>query len=106
MDPIRTAATALAALWLVTAAVPAPAGGRTVVGTVTKLDPAAGKITVTDGKGVPWNFKAGRGSGIELSRFAVGETVRVEIARATPLNMMSAADILRKGDTVTSVRRE
>ncbi len=78
---------------------------RIVVGTITKLDPAARTLTVKDGAGVPWNFRVDAGAGIDLRVFRAGDAVRVEIRRGTPPNMMSAADILRKGDTVTPIRR-
>ena len=74
---------------------------RTVVGKISLLDPAARTFSVTDGIGTMWNFKVGEGSGIELPALKVGDRVEVTIARATPLNMMSAADVLKKGDRVT-----
>ncbi len=77
-----------------------PAEERTVVGRISRLDLAARTFSVTDGKGTGWNFKADEGSGIELSTLKVGDRVQVTIARATPLNMMSAADVLKKGDRV------
>lgn len=76
---------------------------RTVVGRISRLDPAAGTFTVTDGAGAGWNFKVEKGSGIELSKLKAGDRVEVKIARATPRNMMSAADLLKKGDKVTVV---
>lgn len=76
------------------------AEGRTVVGRILRLDPAAGTLTVTDPAGKGWNFKVEEGSGIDLSGLAIGLRVEVTIARATPLNMMSAADLLKKGDRI------
>ena len=92
-----------AAAWIVLGAAAAVAGGRTVIGTVTRLDPPARTLTVKDDAGVPYAFKVDRKAGIDLRRFKIGDRVRVDIARATPPNMMSAADILRQGDTVTPV---
>ncbi len=79
------------------------AEGRTVVGRISALDPAAGTVSVTDAAGKGWNYRVEKGSGIDLSAFRIGDRVEVTIARATPLNMMSAADLLRKGDRVRIV---
>lgn len=76
---------------------------RTVVGRITRLDPDAGTLTVTDAVGKGWNFRVDEESGIDLDGLEVGERVEVTISRATPLNMMSAADILKKGDKVAVV---
>jgi hypothetical protein len=73
---------------------------RTVVGRISRLDTEARTLSVTDGMGTMWNFKVDEGSGIELSTLKVGDRVEVRIARATPLNMMSAGDVLKKGDKV------
>ncbi|MDA8121037.1 MAG: hypothetical protein M0Z38_00535 [Deltaproteobacteria bacterium] len=74
---------------------------RIVVGRISRLELATRTFSVTDGMGTGWNFKVDEGSGIELSTLEVGDRVEVRIARATPLNMISAADVLRKGDSVT-----
>lgn len=82
------------------AALPAAAGGRTVVGTITAVNPQEGTFSVTDGMGVRWNYKVLSDVEIDLSGFREGDHVTVSIARATPPNMMSAADYFRKGDTL------
>ena len=79
------------------------AGERTVIGRITKLDPAARTFAVTDGTGTGWNYKVAADAEIDLHEFKVGDRVSVTISRATPLNMMSAADIVRKGDKVDLV---
>jgi hypothetical protein len=91
---------AAAALLLSASPVPANAEERTVTGRITFLDPAAGTFTVTDATGTGWRYKVARDAGIDLHAFAVGDRVTVTIARATPRNMVSAADVLRKGDKV------
>jgi hypothetical protein len=73
---------------------------RTVTGRIAILDPAAKTFTVTDGTGTGWNFKVARDAQIDLHALKVGDRVTVTISRATPRNMMSAADVLRKGDKV------
>jgi len=83
--------------------VPAHAEERTVVGTIVALDTANRTLTVKDGKGVPWNYKVDRDAGIDLKEFKEGDRVSVTIGRATPLNMITAADRLRKGDRVTKI---
>lgn len=84
----------------VAAALPAGAGGRTITGTIAAVDPQAGTFSVTDESGVRWNYKVLTGVEIDLGKFRVGDHVTVSIARATPPNMMSAADYFRKGDTL------
>ena len=93
----------LGAFLLATGAVPAFAEERTVVGTIVALDTANRTLTVRDGKGVPWNYKVDRDAGIDLGKFTTGDRVSVTIGRATPLNMITAADRLRKGDRVTKI---
>jgi hypothetical protein len=91
---------AAAILFLVAAAQPAVAGGRTVTGTVSMVDAASGTLTVTDAAGVSWRYRVERDAGIDLAGLRVGDRVAVTIARPTPLNMITAADLLRKGDRV------
>lgn len=73
---------------------------RTITGRITILDPAGRTFTVTDGTGTGWNYKVAGDAEIDLHAFQVGDRVTVTISRATPRNMMSAADVLRKGDKV------
>jgi hypothetical protein len=94
---------ALGALLLAMGAVPAHAEERTVVGTVVMLDASDRTLTVQDGKGVKWNYIVDRDADIALGDFQEGDRVSVTIGRATPLNMITAADRLRKGDRVTKV---
>ncbi len=104
--PYGSSGIGLAALLLVVllaafaAAPPAGAEGRTVVGTITAVDPQERTFSVTDGMGVRWNYKVLSDAGVELAAFREGDHVTVSIARATPPNMMSAADYFRKGDTI------
>ncbi len=84
-------------------AVPATAEERTVVGTIERLDAAERTLTVKDGKGVAWNYRVDRDAGIPLEGLEVGDRVSVTIGRPTPLNMITAADRLRKGDRVTKI---
>jgi len=84
-------------------AVPALAEERTVVGTIVALDTANRTLTVKDGKGVPWNYKVDRDAGIDLGKFETGDRVSVTIGRPTPLNMITAADRLRKWDRVNKI---
>jgi len=93
----------LGAFLLAVGAVPALAEERTVVGTIVTLDTANRTLTVKDGKGVPWNYKVDRDAGIDLGEFKTGDRVSVTIGRPTPLNMITAADRLRKGDRVTKI---
>lgn len=79
---------------------PAAAEERTVVGTIARLDPAGGVLIVRDAAGATWSYKVAADAGIDLSVFRPGDRVRVSIGRATPLNMITAADLLRKGDRV------
>ena len=79
---------------------PAAAGERTVVGTIVRLDPAGGALVVRDAAGASWSYKVDADAGIDLSPFRPGDRVKVSIGRATPLNMITAADRLRKGDRV------
>ncbi len=87
-------------LFLAATALPAGAEGRTVIGTVSAVDAAAGTLTVTDAAGVSWSYRAERGAGIDLSDLRAGDRVAVTIARPTPFNMINAADLLRTGDRV------
>jgi hypothetical protein len=93
----------LGALLLAIGAIPALAEERTVVGTIVSLDKADRTLTVKDGKGVHWNYKVDRDAGIDLGEFKTGDRVSVTIGRPTPLNMVTAADRLRKGDRVTKI---
>ena len=79
---------------------PAFAEERTVVGTIVRLDPARGVLVVQDAAGASWSYKVEVDAGIDLSVFRPGDRVKVSIGRATPLNMITAADPLRKGDRV------
>ena len=81
---------------------PSPAGaeGRTVTGTIVRIDAGAGTFTVKDAAGAAWSYKVERDAGIDLGPFREGDRVAVTIARPTPLNMITAADLLRKGDRV------
>ncbi|MHB1041129.1 MAG: hypothetical protein ACYDAX_00270 [Desulfobacteria bacterium] len=82
---------------------PAAAEERTVVGTIVRLDPAEGVLVVRDAAGASWSYKVEADAGIDLSVFRPGDRVKVSIGRATPLNMITAADLLRKGDRVEKV---
>ena len=82
---------------------PAAAEERTVVGTIVRLDPAGGVLVVRDAAGASWSYKVEADAGIDLSAFRPGDRVKVSIGRATPLNMITAADLLRKGDRVEKV---
>ena len=79
---------------------PAAAEERTVFGTIVRLDPAGGVLVVRDAAGASWSYKVEADAGIDLSAFRPGDRVKVSIGRATPLNMITAADLLRKGDRV------
>lgn len=79
---------------------PTGAEERTVVGTIVRLDPAGGVLVVRDAAGASWSYKVEADAGIDLSAFRPGDRVKVSIGRATPLNMITAADLLRKGDRV------
>jgi len=79
---------------------PAVAEERTVVGTIVRLDPAGGVLVVRDAAGASWSYKVAADAGIDLSVFRPGDLVKVSIGRATPLNMITAVDLLRKGDRV------
>lgn len=76
------------------------AGGRTVEGTIVRLDAASRALSVKDALGTVWHFTVDRNAGIDLRRFGEGKRVSVSIRRATPLNMSSIADRIRKGDRV------
>ena len=82
---------------------PAVAEERTVVGTIFRLDPAGGVLVVRDAAGASWSYKVEADAGIDLSAFRPGDRVKVSIGGATPLNMITAADPLRKGDRVEKV---
>ena len=79
---------------------PAAAEERTVAGTIVRLDPPKGVLVVRDAAGASWSYKVEADAGIDLSAFRPGDRVKVSIRRATPLNMITAADPLRKGDRV------
>ena len=79
---------------------PAVAEERTIVGTIVRLEPAGGVLVVRDAAGASWSFKVEADAGIDLSVFRPGDRIKVAIGRATPLNMITAADRLRKGDRV------
>ena len=91
------------ALLLAVAVVPASAEERTIFGTIVRLDAADRTLTVQDGKGAMWNYKVDGDAGISLANLKEGDRVSVTIGRATPLNMITAADRLRKGDRVTKI---
>jgi hypothetical protein len=78
----------------------AAAEERSVVGTIARLDPAGGELVVRDPAGASWSYKVDADAGIDLYGFRQGDRVKVSIGRATPLNMITAADRLRKGDRV------
>jgi len=82
---------------------PAVAEERTVAGMIVRLDPAGGALVVRDAAGASWSYKVEADAGIDLSAFRPGDRVKVSIGRATPLNMITAADPLRKGDRVEKV---
>jgi hypothetical protein len=94
------ASRAVIAALVLLAPAPAFAEGRTVTGAIVRLDAAAGTFTVKDAAGVAWSYTVDPDAGIDLGGFREGDRVTVTIARATPLNMNSAADRLRKGDRV------
>ncbi|HJX14485.1 MAG TPA: hypothetical protein VJ386_02050 [Candidatus Deferrimicrobiaceae bacterium] len=94
---------ALVGFLLTLGPIPAPAEERTISGTIVRLDAAGRTLTVQDGKGVKWNYIVDRNADIALMDFHVGDRVSVTIGRATPLNMITAADRLRKGDRVTRI---
>ena len=79
---------------------PAAAEQRTVVGTIVRLESAGSVLVVRDAAGASWSYKVEADAGIDLSPFRPGDRVKVTIGRATPLNMTTAADLLRKGDRV------
>jgi len=79
---------------------PVFAEGRTVTGTIARIDAASGTFTVKDAAGVAWSYKVDPDAGIDLGAFREGDRVAVTIGRATPLNMNAAADRIRKGDKV------
>jgi hypothetical protein len=83
---------------------PGAAEERTVVGTIVRLDPARGVLVVRDAAGASWSYKVEADAGIDLAAFRTGDRVKVSIERATPLNMITAADPLRKGDRVEKTR--
>jgi len=79
---------------------PAAAEERAVVGTIVRLDAAGGVLVVRDAAGASWSYKVAADAGIDLPAFRPGDRVKVTLGRATPLNMITAADLLRKGDRV------
>lgn len=99
-----TGAALVLAVPLLLAAPPAVAGGRTVTGAVVKADAAARTLSVRDGMGVSWNFVVDRDAGIDLAALSPGDRVRVTVRRATPLNMVTAADRVRRGDRVERLK--
>lgn len=94
---------ALGLLLLALASSPACAEERTVFGTIIRLDAAERTLTVQDRKGAMWNFIVDRDADLLLEDLKEGDTVSVTIGRPTPLNMISAADRLRKGDRITKI---
>ncbi len=82
---------------------PAVAEERTVVGTIVRMDPAGGALVVRDAAGASWSYKVEADAGIDLSAFRPGDRIKVTIGRATPLNMITAADPLSKGDRVEKI---
>jgi hypothetical protein len=99
----RFGAVVLAAALVALNPVRAAGEERTVVGTLVRLDVPERTLAVQDGMGTVWNFRVDEDAGIDLSALAPGSRVRVTVARATPLNMMSAADRIRKGDRVERI---
>jgi hypothetical protein len=93
----------VAALSVTAPSLPASAEGRTVAGTIARIDANSGTFTVRDAAGAAWSYKVAPDAGIDLGAFREGDRVAVTIARATPLNMSTAADLLRKGDRVEKV---
>jgi hypothetical protein len=99
--PARIVASFLAAMFVLAPfSRTAVAEERTVTGTIVRVDPAGGALVVRDAAGASWSYKVEPDSGIDLSAFRPGDRVKVSIRRATPLNMITAADPLRKGDRV------
>ena len=94
---------ALGAFLFAMATTPVSAEERNVVGTIVRLDASERTLTVKDGMGVAWNYKVDRDSGISLEGLQEGDRVSVTIGRPTPLNMITSADRLRKGDRVTRI---
>jgi len=94
---------ALGAFLLALAPNPVSAEDRTVFGTIVRLDAADRTLTVQDRKGAMWNYTVDRDADIALEDLKEGDTVSVTIGRPTPLNMITAADRLRKGDRVTKI---
>ncbi|NNG45800.1 MAG: hypothetical protein HKM86_01620, partial [Deltaproteobacteria bacterium] len=93
----------MGAVLLTMVANPVTAEEKTVVGMVVRLDVADRTLTVQDGMGVMWNYKVDRDAGIALEDIKEGDRVSVTIGRATPPNMITAADRLRKGDRVKKI---
>ena len=73
---------------------------RAVVGTIVRIGTAGGVLVVRDAAGASWSYKVEADAGIDLSAFRPGDRVKVSIGRPTPLNMITAADLLRKVDRV------
>lgn len=96
----KTALFLLCGLVLIAAPLPGNAEERTVFGTIIGLDRESRSLSVRDGKGVAWNYRVDEDSGIDLGELRVGDYVSVTLARATPLNMVTPSDILRKGDRI------
>ena len=91
---------ALVSAFVLLAPPPAFPEGRAVAGTIVRIDAAAGTFTVKDAAGAAWSYKVEPDAGVDLGAFREGDRVTVTIARATPLNMNTAADLVRKGDRV------
>ena len=99
--PAKTVLSFLAAVFALALFLgPAIAEERTIAGTIVRLEPAGGVLVVRDAAGASWSYKVEADAGIDLSAFRPGDRVKVRIGRATPLNMITAADTLRKGDRV------
>lgn len=76
---------------------------RIVTGSVVRLDLGERSLAVEDGKGRVWNFRVDDDAGVDLADLRLGTRVRISIARATPLNMISAADRIRRGDRIDRI---
>jgi hypothetical protein len=96
-----TAACAVGLILLLSVA--AFAEGRTVEGKIVRSDPESRSLSVRDSLGTVWNYSVDRDAGVDLKRFRPGTGVSVTIGRATPLNMSSPADRIRKGDRVVAL---
>jgi hypothetical protein len=79
------------------------AEGRTVEGRIVRVDPGSRSLSVKDSRGTVWNYSVDRDAGVDLPGLRPGVRVSVSIRRATPLNMSSPADRIRKGDRVVAL---